>query len=61
MRTEINEQYLLENKVYEKIKSLFLDKCGLKVIDIQPLGQGVGSVVLKINPSDRAYAIKICM
>ncbi|MHA2280985.1 MAG: hypothetical protein ACXAC5_09045 [Promethearchaeota archaeon] len=61
MRTEINKQYLKENKVYDKIKSLFLDDYGLEVIDIQTLGQGVGSVVLKIVTSEKNYAIKICM
>lgn len=53
MRTEINEQYLKENKIYEKIRSLFSNRRGLEVIAIQPLGQGVGSVVLKIDTSDK--------
>ncbi|MHA2038820.1 MAG: phosphotransferase [Candidatus Hodarchaeales archaeon] len=61
MRAEINKQFLEENKIIEKIKSLFLDEYGIKVIDIQPLGQGVGSVVLKIVTSEKKYAIKICM
>ena len=61
MRTEINEQYLEENKIFEKIIILFSEKYGLDVTDIQPLGQGVGSVVLKVNASNKAYAIKISM
>ncbi|MFX1281957.1 MAG: phosphotransferase, partial [Promethearchaeota archaeon] len=61
MRAELNEQYLKENKIYDKVKSLFSNKYGLDVIDIQPLGQGAGSIVLKVNTSEKNFAIKICM
>jgi len=61
MRAEINKQYLKENKIYDKVKSLFSNNYGLDVMDIQPLGQGVGSVVLKINTLEKDFAIKICM
>ena len=61
MRAEINKQYLKENKIYDKVKSLFSNRYGTDIMDIQPLGQGVGSIVLKISTSERNFAIKICM